>query len=308
MAEITASMVKDLRTKSGAGMMDCKKALAETGGDVDAAVDWLRKNGLAAAQKKSGRVAAEGLIAVSVGGNAGAMVEVNSETDFVARNDTFKSFAKTVSDLALSNDGSLETVLASGYPGTERTVEEQLTENIATIGENMSVRRAMSLSVANGVIASYVHNAVDTDLGKIGVLVALESDGDAAAVEAIGKQVAMHIAATAPAALNVDSLDPELVQRERDILIDQARQSGKPEEIIEKMIEGRMRKFYQEVVLEQQAFVIDPDVTVEAAVANAAKEMGGDIKLVGYVRYALGEGIEKKEENFAAEVAAAAGQ
>lgn len=307
MAEITAALVKELRDKTGAGMMDCKKALSENDGDMGAAVDWLRTKGLSAAEKKSGRVASEGLVGISVGGNAGAMVEVNAETDFVARNDTFQEFVRTVADLALANDGDLETVKSSGYPGEARTVDEQLTDLIATIGENMSLRRAVSLSVSKGSVCSYIHNAVTPGLGKIGVLVALESEADESALEELARQLAMHIAATNPQSLSQDDLDPETIEREREFLAQQARESGRPEEIIEKMVEGRLRKFFEEAVLLSQTWVHDNESKVEKVVEAKAKELGVPIKVSGFARFALGEGIEKKEEDFAAEVAAVAG-
>jgi len=307
MAEITAALVKELREKTGAGMMDCKKALTETAGDIEAAVDWLRQKGLAAAAKKSSRVASEGLVAVSIGSGAGAVVEVNSETDFVARNEQFQQFAKTVGDLALANAGSLEAVLKSGYPGENRTVEEQLTHLIATIGENMSIRRAAALSVDNGVVASYVHNAVAPGLGKIGVLVALESTGDQGKLEAFGKQLAMHIAAASPQSVTQDSLDAEAIERERAVLVEQARESGRPEDIIQKMVDGRMRKFFEEVVLLSQTWVIDGESKVEKVVANLANELGTAVTVTGFARIVLGEGIEKEEDDFAAEVASMAG-
>ncbi len=305
MTTITAGLVKELRKKTGAGMMDCKKALTETNGDLEAALDWLRKNGLAAAQKKSGRVAAEGLIGVTVGSNMGAMVEVNSETDFVARNEQFQDFVATVAGLTLANEGDRDAVLASGYPGTDRTVGEQLSHSIATIGENINIRRLGTVAVDEGVIASYTHNAVAGDLGKIGVLVALSGKGNPTALEALGEQIAMHVAATNPASISVDDLAPALVEREREVLTDQARQSGKPEEIIGKMIEGRLRKFYQEVVLLEQAFVIDDERTIEKVLSEAAEEFGSPVSITAILRFGLGEGIEKDEADFAAEVAAA---
>jgi len=307
MTEITASLVKELRLKSGAGMMDCKKALSEVNGDLEAAVDWLRQKGLAAAAKKSTRVAAEGLIGIAIGGNTGVAVEVNAETDFVSRNEQFQAFVKTVSELGLANDGDLEAVMESGYPGSERTVAEQLTHNIATIGENMSVRRMAALSVDQGLVVSYLHNRVTPELGKIGVMIALESEAPAEVLEDLGRRLAMHVAATSPKALVEAELDPALVERERTILIEQARESGKPEEIINKMIEGRMRKFYEEVVLLKQTSVLDGETKIADVVANAAKEAGTGITLKAYVRFELGEGIEKKEDDFAAEVKAAAG-
>lgn len=305
MGQISASMVKDLRDKTGAGMMDCKKALAETDGDVEAAVDWLRKKGLAAAAKKSGRVASDGLVAVVTDGKAGAAVEINAETDFVARNETFQAFVSEVAKIALANEGDAAKTLAAAYPGTERNVEEQLTHNIATIGENMSFRRAVSLSVEDGIVAGYVHSATAPGLGKIGVLVALESKGDTAKLEALGKQIAMHVAAARPEALKVEDVDSSNLDRERAVLVEQAKASGKPDNIIEKMVEGRIRKYYEEVVLLEQVFVVDGENRVKKVVEDAAKDVGAPVALTVFVRYELGEGIEKKEEDFAAEVAAA---
>jgi elongation factor Ts len=308
MAEISAALVKELRTKSGAGMMDCKKALAESGGDMDAAVDWLRTKGLAAAQKKSARVAAEGLIGLHAGEKAALLIEVNSETDFVARNEQFQEFVTALAELAHNVEGDLDRLLATGFPGTDRAVSEELTQRIATIGENMNIRRAAYLEVPEGVVASYIHNAVADGLGKIGVLVALQSAGDREKLSELGRQIAMHVAAAAPQALDVESLDPELVEREREVLVSQARESGKPENIIEKMIEGRIRKYYEEVVLLKQVWVLDGESRVEDVVKAKAKELGTDIKVTGFVRFQLGEGIEKKEEDFAAEVAQTAGR
>jgi len=308
MAEISAALVKELRAKSGAGMMDCKKALAESGGDMDAAVDWLRTKGLAAAQKKSARVAAEGLIGLHAGDKAALLIEVNSETDFVARNEQFQEFVAALAELAHDVEGDLERLLATGFPGTDRAVSEELTHRIATIGENMNIRRAAYLEVPQGVVASYIHNAVAEGLGKIGVLVALESAGDKEKLSELGRQIAMHVAAAAPQALDVQSLDPALVEREREVLVSQARESGKPENIIEKMIEGRIRKYYEEVVLLKQVWVLDGESRVEDVVKAKAKELGTDIKVTGFVRFQLGEGIEKKEEDFAAEVAQTAGR
>lgn len=307
MAKITASLVKELREKTGAGMMDCKKALAETAGDLEAAVDWLRKNGMLAVAKKASRAATEGLVGVVVGAGAGAVIEVNAETDFVARNDLFRAFVRAAAGLALANDGDLDAVAKSGFPGENRTVEEQLSHLIATIGENMSLRRSTALAVNPGVVASYVHNTVEDGLGKIGVLVALKSTADATKLADLGRKIAMHVAATNPMSLSTDDLDQAAVAREREIFSDQARQSGKPEAIIEKMVEGRLRKYYEEVVLLKQIFVMDGETTIEQVVANAAKELGAPIELTGFVRYGLGEGLEKKEEDFAAEVAAVAG-
>ncbi|MEO1223225.1 MAG: translation elongation factor Ts [Pseudomonadota bacterium] len=304
MSAITAALVKELREKTGAGMMDCKKALTETGGDMEAAVDWLRKKGLAAAAKKAGRTASEGLVGLQIDGPKGALVEVNSETDFVSRNETFQSFVKTTSELAIGADGSVEALAALNYPGTGRTVAEELTHLIATIGENMSLRRTASLSVGAGVVAGYIHGAVVSDMGKIGVLVALESTADAGALAEFGRQLAMHVAATRPESLSVKDLDPALLNREREVLSEQARASGKPENIIEKMVEGRLRKYYQEVVLLEQTFVIDGESKVASAVEAKSKELGAPIAITGFARFTLGEGIEKDEGDFAAEVAA----
>ncbi len=310
MAQITAALVGELRQKTGAGMMDCKKALAETDGDLEAAIDWLRKKGLSAAAKKAGRAATEGLVGVAGGDKAAALVEVNSETDFVARNEQFKSFVKNVAGLALANDGSLEAVRTAGYPGEAVTVEGKLTALIATIGENMALRRAAALSVPAGVVATYVHNEIEvgSGLGKIGVLVALKSEADPAKLSELGRKLAMHVAAASPQALTPDSLDPEVVERERVILSEQARASGKPENIIEKMVEGRIRKFYEEAVLLEQVFVMDNETKIKDVVARAAKELGNPIEVTGFVREALGEGLEKKQEDFASEVAAVGGR
>ena len=304
MAEITAALVKELREKTGAGMMDCKRALGETGGDLEQASDWLRKKGLSAAAKKAGRVAAEGLVGVATEGTVGAVVEVNSETDFVARNDAFQSYVAAVTKLALAKGADVEALKGIPYPGTGRTVGEELTHLIATIGENMALRRASRLQVGKGAVASYVHNALSAGIGKIGVIVALESAGDPARLTAIGRQLAMHVAAANPQYLDIASVDKAAVERERDILRDQARQSGKPEAIIEKMVEGRLRKFYEETVLLEQIYVIDGESRVGKVVEAAAKEAGSPIKVTGFVRFALGEGIDKKESDFAAEVAA----
>lgn len=307
MAQVSASMVKELRERTGAGMMDCKKALEEAGADIEAAGEWLRKKGLAAAAKKSGRVAAEGLVAVRADDGAGAIVEVNSETDFVARNDAFQAFSKAVADLALAAEGEIDALKASDYPGTGRTVEEELTHMIATIGENMSLRRAAALAVSPGVVASYVHNAIADGVGKIGVLVALKSEGDADALTALGKQIAMHVAATAPRSLSVADLDAETVDKERNILREQALASGKPPEIVDKMIEGRLRKFYEEVVLLDQTFVIDGENKISKVLEQAGKDLGTPVEIAGFVRFQLGEGVERKDDDFAAEVAQLAG-
>ena len=306
MAAITASLVKELREKSGAGMMDCKKALTETDGDVEAAVDWLRAKGLAAAQKKAGRVAAEGLVAVVTEGAKGAVVELNAETDFVARNDDFQALVEGVAQQGLSASGDLDALKASKM-ADGKTVDEALQAAIATIGENMNLRRYGALEVENGAVVSYMHSAVKPGLGRIGVLVALESDSaDASALAEIGKQVAMHVAAAAPKAANRDSIDPADVAREREVLTAQAKESGRPDNIIEKMVEGRMRKFYEESVLVEQAFVIDPDKTVGKALEEAGKAAGGAITVKDFIRFSLGEGVEREESDFAAEVAAAA--
>lgn len=308
MANVTASMVKELRDKTGAGMMDCKSALAQNEGDMEAAVDWLRAKGLSKAAKKAGRVAAEGLVAVAGGGtNKAAIVEVNAETDFVARNEIFQEMVGKIAETALTVDGDTDKLAKASYPGTSRTVEEQITETIAQIGENMTLRRAQAFAVEQGVVSAYVHSAIAPNLGRIGVLVALESTGDQAALDQVGRQIAMHVAATNPLALDVEDLDPEVVERERQILREQAKESGKPDNIIEKMIEGRIRKFYEESVLLKQVFVIDGENSVETAVKNAEAQVGAPIKVKGYVRFALGEGIEKEESDFAAEVKAAAG-
>lgn len=305
MAAITASLVKELREKTGAGMMDCKKALTETEGDVEGAVDWLRAKGLSAVEKKSGRVAAEGLVAVSVDGAMGAVVEINSETDFVARNEDFQALVAEAADLGLKAGGDLDALKAAAT-ASGKTVVEAVNNAIATIGENMNLRRYEMSSVSKGVIASYVHGAVKPGMGRIGVLVALESDGDVEKLAEIGKQVAMHVAASAPKATTRDDVDPTDIQREREVLTAQAKESGRPDNIIEKMVEGRLRKFYEESVLTEQAFVIDPDKTVGAAVEEVAKEIGSPITVKGFVRMAIGEGVEKEESDFAAEVAAAA--
>lgn len=300
MAAITAALVKELREASGAGMMDCKKALTENDGNVEAAMDWLRTKGIAKADKKSGRTAAEGLVGVKSAGNEGVVVELNSETDFVSRNEEFQALVGSISSTAMGTDGSLGAVLAADLGG--KTVDASIKDAIATIGENMNLRRAAKLTVGSGAVASYVHNAVGTDMGKLGVLVGIETSGDAAAAAAIGRQIAMHVAATNPMAIGPDDLDQDVVERERAIFAEQAAASGKPENIVEKMVEGRINKFYGEVCLLKQAFVINPDVTVEAALAEA----DANAKISGIVRFALGEGVEKEESDFAAEVAAAA--
>jgi elongation factor Ts len=306
MAEVTASLVKELRQKSGAGMMDCKRALKETDGNLDEAVDWLRTKGLASAAKKAGRIASEGLVGIASKGNSGAILEVNSETDFVARNDEFQTFVRNITALAVSA-GDIDTLKATSYPGEDRNVEEQLTHMIATVGENMGLRRMSVLNVESGIIASYMHNAISSGLGKIGVLVALQSDGATDKLNAFGKQLAMHIAAAAPQSVSRDDLDQKIVERERQVLSDQARVSGKPEDIIEKMVEGRIRKFYEEVCLLDQTYVVDGESKISDVLEKAAKDLGSPVSIIGFDRFALGEGIEKEKEDYATEVAALAG-
>jgi len=305
---ITASMVKELRDKTGAGMMDCKTALSETDGNMEEAIDWLRAKGIAKADKKSGRTAAEGLVGSASEGTKAVVVEVNSETDFVARNEAFQGLVRDVASVALTTDGSVEAVGGAAYPGGAKSVNDTIKDTIGTIGENLTLRRSAMLSVNDGVVASYIHNQVVEGLGKLGVLVAIESTGDKAALAQFGRQVAMHIAATNPLALTAEEVDAATVEREKAIFSDSARQSGKPENIIEKMVEGRLRKFYEEVVLLKQNFVINPDLTVEKALAEAEGSFGAPAKITGFVRFALGEGVEKEETDFAAEVAAAAGK
>ncbi|MBT9370229.1 translation elongation factor Ts [Rhizobium sp. CSW-27] len=305
MSEITAAMVKELREKTGAGMMDCKKALAETNGDMEAAIDWLRAKGIAKADKKSGRTAAEGLVGIASAGTSAVVVEVNSETDFVARNDAFQDLVRGVASVALSTEGSVEAISAAAYPATGKSVTDTIKDAIATIGENMTLRRAAKLSVEDGVVATYIHNAAADGLGKLGVLVALKSTGNKDALNAIGRQVAMHIAATNPLAVRAEEVDAAVAERERNVFIEQSRASGKPDNIIEKMVDGRMRKFFEEVALLSQAFVINPDLTVAAALKEAEKEIGAPVEITGMVRLLLGEGVEKEETDFAAEVAAA---
>lgn len=299
MAEITAALVKELREVSGAGMMDCKKALVENNGDLEASVDWLRKKGLAAAAKKSGRVAAEGLVGAIAEGKEGALVEVNCETDFVARNEQFQGFVGAVTKLALGAGGDVEALKTKQVPGENLPVAEKLTQLVATIGENMLLRRAAKVSVSDGVVVAYMHNAIVPNLGKIGVLVGIESTGDKAKLAALGKQIAMHVAASNPQALTVEAVDPAALERERAVLAEQAKASGKPAEIIGKMVEGRLRKYYEEVVLLEQAFVMDPDSRVKQIVEKAAKELGAPVAIVGFVRMALGEGIDKEQKDAA---------
>jgi elongation factor Ts len=302
MAAITAALVKDLRDKTGAGMMDCKKALTETDGEIEPAIDWLRKKGLAAAAKKSGRVAAEGLVGVASAANKAAIVEVNAETDFVARNETFQEFVAKVAEIVLEIGDDLDAVNAAPFPDTGRTVAEELTHLVATIGENMTIRRAKVLSVSEGVVASYMHKALRPGLGQIGVLAAVEGPGELVTLETLGRQVGMHVAAARPEALDIDAVDPAALDRERAVLSEQARASGKPEAIIEKMVDGRIRKYYEEVVLLEQVWVHDGESRVRAV----AKKAG--VTLTGFVRFQLGEGVEKPQgPDFAAEVAATAG-
>jgi elongation factor Ts len=303
---VTAQQVKELRELTGAGMMDCKAALAETNGDMDAAVDWLRKKGISKADKKAGRTAAEGLIGVEAGLREAVVVEVNSETDFVARNAAFQELVRNVARVALAQGGDFDKTAAAKYPGSDKSVTDTIKDAVATIGENLGFRRSKGLRVSEGVVATYVHNTAADNLGKIGVLVGVETSGRHEAANAIARQIAMHVAATNPLALTPEELDPAVVERERSIFAEQARQSGKPEAIIEKMVEGRLRKFYEEVVLLKQAFVLNPDVTVEKALKDAEKEIGAAAKITGFVRFALGEGIEKGTTDFAAEVAAVA--
>jgi elongation factor Ts len=305
MANITATMVKDLRDKTGAGMMDCKNALSETNGDMEAAIDWLRKKGISKAAKKAGRAAAEGLVGVAVGKNAGALVEVNAETDFVARNEEFKSFVKSAADLALKEGGDLEKLLAAKHGSSN--VRQTLTELVAKIGENMSVRRTVALSVNPGVVAAYVHNAASPELGKIGVLVALKSTADQTKLSALAKQLAMHVAAASPLAITPEHLSKDVVERERNVQWELAKQSGKPDNVIEKMMEGRMRKFYEDTVLLSQTFVIDGETQVSKVLEKVAKELGAPITIESFVRFQVGEGIEKVESDFADEVAQMAG-
>jgi len=307
MAQITAALVKELREKTGAGMMDCKKALGESDGDIEASVDWLRTKGLAAAAKKAGRVAAEGLVGIAVEGTRGALVEINAETDFVARNETFQHFVTTTARLALTVGGNVDALKDTAFPGESRTVGEQLTHLIATIGENMSIRRVSTISIDSGILSPYVHNALADGIGKIGVIVGLESTAAPEKLAKLGKDLAMHVAAAKPQAVSRDELDPEAAERERAVLTEQARESGRPADIIDKMVEGRMRKFFEEVCLVDQTFVIDGESRVADVVAVTGKEAGAAITVKGFEMFVLGEGIEKQEEDFAAEVAAVAG-
>jgi elongation factor Ts len=304
MAEVTATLVKQLRDQTGAGLMDCKSALIEAGGDLENATDWLRKKGLAAAAKKAGRLASEGLIGVKVEGGRGVVVEVNSETDFVARNQDFQKLVATVAELALEAHGDLDRLLETTVPDSGRTVADEITHSIAVIGENMSLRRAAAIEVGEGVVGAYVHSALAPGLGKIGVLVGLQSAGDPEQVGALGKQLAMHIAAAKPVSVSVDRLDANQLERERAIYSEQARASGKPDSIVDKIVDGRMRKFYEEVVLLEQAFVIDPDLKVKAAIERVAETVGSTITVTGFERFALGEGLATRTSNLAEEVSA----
>jgi elongation factor Ts len=304
MAEVTAVLVKELREKTGAGMMDCKRALDDSAGDIEAAVDWLRKKGLSAAAKKAGRVAAEGLIGVATRGPVGAVLEVNSETDFVARNQAFQSFVRSASELALDGDGELESLKEADFPGTGRTVEEELTHLISTIGENLVLRRVARLSTRQGGVFSYVHNALAAGLGKIGVIVTLASSAPADQLAALGKQLAMHIAAANPLYLDIASVPQSALDRERDVLREQARATGKPDSVVDRMVEGRLRKFYEEFVLLEQIFVVDQETKISKVVEQASKTVGAPISVESFARFALGEGIERQRTDFAAEVAA----
>ena len=308
MTAISAEQIKQLRETTGAGMLDCRKALMENDGNLDAAIDWLRKKGLSAAAKKSGRVAAEGVVAVAVEGTKGAIIELNAETDFVARNDQFQQLASSIAEFAVRNSiNEVEALKKAKCPKTGSTIEEQITNAIATIGENMTLRRSAILGVTHGVVASYVHNIVAPGMGKIGVLVGLESEADASKLESLGKQLAMHIAAARPEALSTAEVDAAKLERERAVYREQAQASGKPADVIEKMVDGRIRKYYEEVVFLEQLYVVDGKTKISAVVEAAAKEFGKPVKVVGFISYRLGEGIEKAQSDFAAEVAAAAG-
>ena len=302
----SASKVKELREKSGAGMMDCKKALVESNGNMEDAIDWLRKQGLSAVAKKSSRVAAEGLIGISINGAKGAMVEINSETDFVARNELFQNFVKNCSDLVLSHKSDINALKKLPFPDTGRSVDEELNNNIATIGENMNIRRVEYLEVSEGVLVAYIHNKVTEDLGKLGVIVAIESQAKDDQLSNVGKQIAMHIAATSPKSLNIDDLDNDLVEREKEVLIEQAMSSGKPKEIAEKMVQGRLQKFFQEVVLNEQISVIDGETKIKDIIKKLSNDLGTEVRIKDFKILKLGEGIEVAENDFAAEVAATA--
>ena len=303
MAQITAALVKQLRDKTGAGMMDCKKALTETDGELEAAVDWLRKSGLAQAQRKAGRTAAEGLIGLATAPGRAAMVEINAETDFVARNGDFQAVVREVATLALDCEGDVERLSAASYPGTGRTVAEEITNLVATIGENIQLRRTAVLSTPSGAVGDYIHMPATPGLGRLGVIVAVESDASAESLARPSHEFAMHIAAASPHAVSRDSLDQAMVERERAVLAEQARAEGKPEKIIEKMIEGRLRKFFEEVVLLEQTWILDGESRVKAVLERLAAELGTPVSVSGFVRYQLGEGIERESKDFAAEVA-----
>ncbi len=305
MANISASMVKELREKTGAGMMDCKAALGETSGDLEAAVDWLRKKGLAKAAKKAGRVAAEGLIGVAIAANKGVVVEVNSETDFVARNDLFQGLVKMIADVALGTGPDVAKILAA--PVGDRTISDAINETIAKIGENMTLRRAAALSVGKGVVASYVHNSVSDGLGKIGVIVALESAGNADELKAFGRMVAMHVASANPQAVDSSGLDAATIEREKNVLADKFKAQGKPANVIDKIVESGLKTFYKEVCLLDQGFIFDDKKSVAQAVKETEGKAGAPIKIAGFVRFALGEGIDRPDGDFGGEVAALAG-
>ena len=304
---LSASMIKELREKSGAGMMDCKKALVESNGNMEDAIDWLRKQGLSAVTKKSSRVAAEGLIGISINGVQGAMVEINSETDFVARNEIFQNFVKNCSNLVLTHKSDIDSLKKSPFPNTDRSVDQELSNNIAIIGENMKIRRVEYLEVSQGLLVSYIHNKITEDLGKLGVIVAIESQAKEHQLFEVGKQIAMHIAATSPKSININDLDDDLVKREREVLIDQVLSSGKPKEIAEKMVQGRLQKFYQEVVLNEQVSVIDGETKIKDIIKKLSNDLGTEVRIKDFKILKLGEGIEVAENDFAAEVAATAG-
>lgn len=304
MTAISADMIKQIRETTGAGMLDCRKALTETAGNMEEAIDWLRKKGLSAAAKKSGRVAAEGVVAAQSAGTKAAVIELNSETDFVSRNEQFQKLAKQIVELALATGGDVEKLRATAFPGTGRSVADEVANAVGVIGENINLRRTAVLEVSKGVVATYIHNAVAPGMGKIAILVGIETDGDKAAAETFGKQVAMHIAAARPEALTTADVDTAKLDRERAVYREQAQASGKPADVIEKMVDGRIRKYYEEVVLLEQLFVIDGKTKISQAVADAAKTVGAPVKITGFVSYRLGEGIEKVTSDFAAEVAA----
>ena len=304
MSQVSAPLVKQLREQTGAGMMDCKKALIETGADIEQAIDWLRKKGLSAAAKKSTRVASEGLVALALENNVGALVEVNAETDFVARNTEFQNFAVQTAKVALIDGAQVEKLSVAPYPGTEHSVADELIDMVGRIGENMVVRRCSMLGVDRGVVAGYLHNAVTPNAGKIGVLVGLESVGDEESLKKFGHKLAMHICAARPVSVDKDSVDPALIEREKAVLREQAQGAGKSSEIVEKMVEGRLNKFFKEVILQEQIYVVDGESVVKTVISSFEKELGTSVKISGFVRFELGDGVEKKDEDFAAEVAA----